>query len=870
MQTLVREILAKLDGQSSSLDRRAALTRAQNDQLVFIRRAVITPSRVLFYFPEANSSNRVTRQYDADNFLRVRFRDEDLRKLNMSQIFADMKDVYAMIYAQLCAGLQLCDRHFEFLAMSSSQLREHACWLFAKQRAVSAAHVRAWMGDFSDIKCIGKYAARLGQSLSSSIETFKSEDFTVIPDMNVRDPLTGVEYCFTDGIGQISKERAIHISEKHYSKKYISAFQIRFAGFKGVVAVNPDLYGQQLVFRNSMKKFDSGYARLDVLNIADYIPCYLNRQVIIILSSLGVPDSAFINLQDKMLRELSNMLMYKETAASYILKYFRTSGISRAQNSVLMDYSRDEFFRDLLKTIRQKQLQDLIRKSRIFVSKGRILMGCIDETATLKPDEVFIQCSSQLEQEAQEEADGMRVRTSALLGKHFIVDKRQVVVAKNPCMHPGDVRVLRAVDVPELRHMIDVIVFPSRGPRPITNMCSGSDLDGDLYFVTWEPTLIPTTMHEPMDYSQKGHIKLKDCEIVIEDIIRFFVEFIEVDQLGRLANAHVAISDNSPLGVKDPICIELAKQFSLAVDFPKTGVIAEMPPGIKKLSYPDFMGKSRAESYQSSKVIGIMYRKCMRLFTGDSFRVRSGLAKAVELNRSLLVADFEALLSEANELYVSYRDEIERLLAYFGCSQEAEIFSSVRLTTETLSDYDKDLFTLCSQTMSSLWSHTRAQFDAMVAKHARNGVKNARAKCASAWYYACYTHKTNRQWPRVLSFPWVVEDVLLADSSSSSSSSSSNSPSRFRNVDTFAASVARQFAESLSEMQSVSRYLDKVRLCDEVSHMVGSRVLIAGAFGLFLFEESCDAQFIIVRDSRGNPKLIHNQILEILINKMYR
>ena len=732
---------------------------------------IVTPHRVVFFFPQPNCSNRVTRKYDAEYFLRVSFRDENLQRLNTANHYTSVFTKHAVfeeIYRKLLAGIRVADRHFQFLAMSSSQLREHACWLFANHNGVTAAKVREWMGDFSEIRSISKYAARLGQSLSSSIETFKSEDFTVIPDMNVRDPLTGVEYCFTDGIGQISKERAIHISEKHYSKKYISAFQIRFAGFKGVVAVNPDLYGQQLVFRNSMKKFDSGYARLDVLNIADYIPCYLNRQVIIILSSLGVPDSAFINLQDKMLRELSNMLMYKETAASYILKYFRTSGISRAQNSVLMDYSRDEFFRDLLKTIRQKQLQDLIRKSRIFVSKGRILMGCIDETATLKPDEVFIQCSSQLEQEAQEEADGMRVRTSALLGKHFIVDKRQVVVAKNPCMHPGDVRVLRAVDVPELRHMIDVIVFPSRGPRPITNMCSGSDLDGDLYFVTWEPTLIPTTMHEPMDYSSNLPAKVQPDGISIQDVIRFFVEFIEVDQLGRLANAHVAISDNSPLGVKDPLCIELAKQFSLAVDFAKTGVIAQMPSGIRKLRYPDFMGKGKLDSYESRKVIGIMYRTCLSVGI-DDWSSRAPLV----LNEALLVDGYKDVVDLAGEHYEKYRSEIERLIIYFGCRHESELFVSINLQEARMSDDDHDFFKLSMPMIKKLWSRMRDMFNEQVVKlqqappekedEAR--VSNAELKLASAWYYVCYSSRLNAQLShdaqRIVSFPWIVEDVLL-------------------------------------------------------------------------------------------------------------
>ena len=47
--------------------------------------------------------------------------------------------------------------------------------------------------------------------------------------------------------------------------------------------------------------------------------------------------------------------------------------------------------------------------------------------------------------------------------KHIV--KGKVVVAKNPCLHPGDVRILRAVDVPSLHHMVDCVVFPQKGRR---------------------------------------------------------------------------------------------------------------------------------------------------------------------------------------------------------------------------------------------------------------------------------------------------------------------------------------------------------------------------------------------------------------------
>lgn len=78
----------------------------------------------------------------------------------------------------------------------------------------------------------------------------------------------------------------------------------------------------------------------------------------------------------------------------------------------------------------------------------------------------------------------------------------KVVMAKNPCLHPGDIRVLEAVDVPALHHMVDCLVVPQTGERPHPNEASGSDLDGDLYFTCWDKTLIPPSgSWTPMDYS---------------------------------------------------------------------------------------------------------------------------------------------------------------------------------------------------------------------------------------------------------------------------------------------------------------------------------------------------------------------------------
>ena len=78
-------------------------------------------------------------------------------------------------------------------------------------------------------------------------------------------------------------------------------------------------------------------------------------------------------------------------------------------------------------------------------------------------------------------------------------------MAKNPCLHPGDIRILEAVDVPHLHSMVDCLVVPQNGHRPHPNEASGSDLDGDIYFTCWDSNLIPPSgcSWEPMEYD--GH-----------------------------------------------------------------------------------------------------------------------------------------------------------------------------------------------------------------------------------------------------------------------------------------------------------------------------------------------------------------------------
>ncbi|KFM71282.1 RNA-dependent RNA polymerase 1, partial [Stegodyphus mimosarum] len=94
-------------------------------------------------------------------------------------------------------------------------------------------------------------------------------------------------------------------------------------------------------------------------------------------------------------------------------------------------------------------------------------------------------------------------------------------------------------------------------------------------------------------------------------MVSFLAKYIKNDQVGIIANAHLAHADID--SVFSNKCIEIAKKFHIAVDFAKNGKSAHLERFEKPQKFPDFMEKSHKETYKSKKALGKMFRVCKDL-----------------------------------------------------------------------------------------------------------------------------------------------------------------------------------------------------------------------------------------------------------------
>ncbi|RGB35100.1 RNA dependent RNA polymerase-domain-containing protein [Rhizophagus diaphanus] len=551
---------------------------------VMVRKVIVTPTTSYILTPTMETSNRVIRHFHdmKDHFLHVQFVDEALSKVSCSP--GGNLALHHRVNYILCHGITIGGRKYEFLAFSDSQLRDHSCWFFSSTDDLTADEVRTRMGIFSTNKSVAKYVAQMDQCFSSTcnIEEPPIVNIKEIPDIVING------FTFSDGVGNISFSLAKKIAHKLKLKTIPSAFQFRMAGYKGVLCQSTNVKDNEVQVRPSQHKFESHHNELEIIRGSTFISAYLNHQSITFLSALGIPDKVFIELKDSQVRELDKMLENEHTALDILQRNVDEYRISISLAELVKAgflRNKDRDLMNLISLFRTKMLRDIKKKAKIRVDKGAFLLGVLDVTETLQENQIYCCVSDPCNPSSRKVITG------------------RCIVFRNPCFHPGDIRVVTAVECKALSHLVDVVVFPAVGYRDIP---SGGDLNDD-FTVIYDERLIPPKMCEPMDYRQ-AQIPRMIKDVNIEDIKEFFADYIFSDQIDMITKNYLSIADSFEVGALHGQCRRIAQIYSNASKFSKTDAPPVFPPELRAIDFPDFMEESDKESYKSQKVLGILYR----------------------------------------------------------------------------------------------------------------------------------------------------------------------------------------------------------------------------------------------------------------------
>ena len=514
---------------------------------VYIRSLLITTREIQcqYYQYDMREKDRMVDRYGTSKFVRLEF---------------DKNIPASTVIRFLKYGMCIDGEEYQFIGCSQGGIKNRHCYMF-KGSVKFVEEVLAECGQFSIIKSTSKRLKRIGLLFSKAIPT---EVTIAEKDVLFVDDIENKNGNFTDGCGSVSIRLAKAVIEGAGLdlEDYLpSVYQIRYNGCKGVVSIDPNAKQPGLILRKSMKKFESGTKPFNSIWLCDYSKPYsygkLNKQFIMLLSGLGISDQIFLNKQQQFFEMIEQMTTSSEVATKMFL-WNNQPDLARAtvkcQN--LASESNKHLYQAVC-SLKHKYIDKLLKLS-IFVEESRLVFGVCDQFNILEYGQCFIRPT-------------IRGKPHTVTGK--------VVIAKNPCYLLGDVRVLSAVDHPKLHHLVDCVVFPTKGKQPHPNEIAGSDLDGDEYFVCWDEQLIPCKLREPYNYPpvENRNTSTTTREMMISYLSK---QNQQSSMMGKINNNFQWFADFK--GVDCTKCRELGVLFSRSVDQTKTGDVVKIPKHLQR------------------------------------------------------------------------------------------------------------------------------------------------------------------------------------------------------------------------------------------------------------------------------------------------
>ncbi|KAF4580869.1 RNA-dependent RNA polymerase 1 [Ophiocordyceps camponoti-floridani] len=240
---------------------------------------------------------------------------------------------------------------------------------------------------------------------------------------------------------------------------------------------------------------------------------------------------------------------------------------------------RQQYMYDLCLNIGTRKAETL-RKSKLHVSvaQATYLFMVADFWGVLEEGQVSVNFSSKFE------AHGFC---------DTALDGLDVLVARNPAHTLSDMQKVMTVAHPKLRRLKDVIVFSTKGTKPLAALLSGGDYDGDKCWVCWDRNIVDNFKGCPAD-EQAGTLKMTKLEMTVDQLVpavgrerhcwkslcnKFtFLGFqfsFQPDMLGKCTKYKERL--DYLRGVTGPHMAKLAALLSNLVDQAKQGVIFNEP-----------------------------------------------------------------------------------------------------------------------------------------------------------------------------------------------------------------------------------------------------------------------------------------------------
>jgi RNA-dependent RNA polymerase len=320
-KTNAHKVLEKFTNYFYSFPRLEAqkFNRYQSENFSAIGKVFVTPLKVIFSGPHYGLNNRIVRVFKKkeEHFIQVTFCDED-----MNVVYGGYRGAHPSVYARIRKiledGITIGNRKYEFLLFTSSQVRHASAWFLDVQNSgMTIESVLSCIGNASNIQCVGHYASALGQALSSTFqckELLKDQVF-IEQDIYSDDK----KFNFTNGSGMICEEFANEIAQSLNLRSKPSAFQVRYKGFKGMLQVSKSAAHQnKVIFRKSMLKFDGNGSNLEVCSFALGNRCFLNRQIIVLLTALGICDRLILDRYNEHVSLLLNARKDSTSALNFL------------------------------------------------------------------------------------------------------------------------------------------------------------------------------------------------------------------------------------------------------------------------------------------------------------------------------------------------------------------------------------------------------------------------------------------------------------------------------------------------------------------------------------------------------------------------